>query len=266
MNYSICIETFFPKLGFDKKIDRLIELGFKRIEFWDHRDKDIDAIASLVKAGKVEISTFSGHRKGDLFSKPGFEEYLQEIDASIEAAKKLKAPSLMILSQGLQPDGRALPIGLDTRLKEEDLQARLKFNLQKLATIAEKAEITMLLEPLNSKIDHPGIFLDSSSMAFELVKEIKSPHLKVLYDIYHMQIMEGNIIGTLQKNISLIGYIHIADVPGRHEPGTGELNYGNILRAIRSAGYNGTVGFELFPSKESKEVLEGIRDAFLTGL
>ena len=258
MQYSICLETFFTESDFLERISKVVENGFTRIEFWDHRTKNLDGISKLVNDNSITVSTFSGHRKGELFSVKGFQDYTEEIVESIKIAKRLKTSGLMILSQGLNPDGSGLPIPME--YSYETLVLKLFNNLLKLSRIAEKEKIILYLEPLNSKVDHPGIFLNSSRLAFELVRGINSPFLKVLYDIYHMQIMEGNIINTIEKNLSSIGYIHIADVPGRHEPGTGELNYKNILRMLKDIDFNGTVGFELFPSGKSIKALMGIRD------
>ena len=88
MNYSICIETFFPELGFNERIERVVDFGFDRVEFWDYKDKDITKLKKLVEKGKIEISTFSGHRNGDLFSENAFKIYFDELEASIEVAKK----------------------------------------------------------------------------------------------------------------------------------------------------------------------------------
>jgi hydroxypyruvate isomerase len=122
--------------------------------------------------------------------------------------------------------------------------------LKKLAPRAEKAKVTLLLEALNTRVDHPGNFLSSTGLAAELVGSMASRWIKILYDIYHMQIMEGNLIDTLRNYIDLIRYIHVADVPGRHEPGTGEINFPNVMTALRELGYGGFVGFELSPLQE----------------
>ena len=98
-----------------------------------------------------------------------------------------------------------------------------------------------------------GYFLDGSAAGFDLVRAVDSPRIKLLYDIYHMQVMEGNIIQTLTGNLDVIGHVHVADVPGRHEPGTGELNYANIFAALREAGYDKYVGFEFEPTVPSEE-------------
>jgi hydroxypyruvate isomerase len=99
-------------------------------------------------------------------------------------------------------------------------------------------------------VDHPGNFLSSTAQAAEIVGSVGSRWIKILYDVYHMQIMEGNILSTLRNNMDRIGYIHIADVPGRHEPGTGEINFPNVMKELREMGYNGFVGFELSPLQE----------------
>ncbi|MBR5261383.1 MAG: TIM barrel protein, partial [Oscillospiraceae bacterium] len=112
--------------------------------------------------------------------------------------------------------------------------------------------------PLNVKVDHPGYYLTSSAEAFELVREAGSPNVKVVFDIYHQQISEGNIIPNIRKNIGLIGHFHAADNPGRMEPGTGELNYRKIFAEIDSLGYRGFVGLEYKPSKASAETVADV--------
>jgi hydroxypyruvate isomerase len=127
-----------------------------------------------------------------------------------------------------------------------------------LAPIAEETNVTLALEPLNTLVDHTGNFLTSTRAAAELVELVNSPFIKILYDVYHMQIMEGNIINTLKAYIGAIGYIHIADVPGRHEPGTGEINYPNVFKALEELNYGGIIGFELMPLRDSKEAIRRI--------
>jgi hydroxypyruvate isomerase len=139
--------------------------------------------------------------------------------------------------------------------------------LKSIAPDAEKEEITFVLEPLNTRVDetrsHKNYFLEYPEPAFELTRQVGSEKVKVLYDIYHMQLMAGNVIRTLEKNIDQLGYIHLADVPGSHEPGTGELNHDNILKALNSMGYTGFVGFELLPSETDEKAFEAIKKIFI---
>jgi hydroxypyruvate isomerase len=125
--------------------------------------------------------------------------------------------------------------------------------------LVEREGMTLLLEPLNSVVDHVGYFLDSAKLALQVVRDVGSPNLKLLYDIYHMQIMEGNIVQTISENIQSIGHVHCAGVPGRHELHLGELNYQNIFDKIDELNYEGYVGLEYFPTMKSEESLERLR-------
>jgi hydroxypyruvate isomerase len=167
---------------------------------------------------------------------------------------------LTILSDRV--DGRGIPIPPARPLSTDEKASSIFEGLKQAADLAKAANITLLLEPLNTKVDHPGYTLSHSAQAFEIIRRIGSPHLKVLYDVYHMQIMEGDLIATLTANLSEIGHIHVADVPGRHEPGTGEINYVNIARMLRTAGYDGGIGLECFPQDRSDAAIEAFRNVF----
>ncbi|MGE3269293.1 MAG: hydroxypyruvate isomerase family protein, partial [Chloroflexota bacterium] len=128
-------------------------------------------------------------------------------------------------------------------------------NLTKAAPLCEDAGVVLVTEGLNS-LQTPGFFLDNSTLGFELVDEVGSPAVKFQYDIYHMQIMEGNLIDTIKANIGKIAHIQVADVPGRHEPGTGEINYPNVFKAIDESGYQGYVALEYAPSGDTQAGLD----------
>jgi len=123
--------------------------------------------------------------------------------------------------------------------------------LSNLAPISEKHEITLVL---STHVDHVNNFLADTKDAAALITMVNSKYIKILYDVYHMQVNEGNIIDSITRYIKSIGYIHVADVPGRNEPGTGEINYKNVMEHLRQLDYDGIVGFELFPSRTSMKV------------
>jgi hydroxypyruvate isomerase len=257
MKVSICAEMIYPDLSFPERVDRLRRAGFHTFEFWGWKDKDLQAIESRVKQG-MSVATFSGQRRGSLVEPQDHHGYLEEVQESFQVARRLGCGQLMVLSDQLSPDG-----SVTTRYRPMDAQekiANITLGLKQLAPLAEEQEVTLLLEPLNTLVDHPGYTLNSSRAAFEIVSRVDSRRVKVLYDIYHLQIMEGNVIQTLRDNIQHIGYIHAADVPGRHEPGTGELNYPNILKVIGDMGYQGYLGFEFQPMKQSDDALMVIRE------
>jgi hydroxypyruvate isomerase len=117
----------------------------------------------------------------------------------------------------------------------------------------------VVVEPLNVLVDHPGYYLTASAEGFEILDEVGSQAVKLLFDIYHQQITEGNLLANIVPHIKQIGHFHVADVPGRHEPGTGEINYANVFHAIDKAGYEGFVGLEYWPTVPAADTLRTVR-------
>ena len=126
------------------------------------------------------------------------------------------------------------------------------------AKIAEESGIQMNLEPLNITTDHVGNYLQTTRMAAEMTRLIGSPKLKVLYDAYHMQLNEGSLCDNIRRYADQLGHIHVADAPGRHEPGTGEINYAKVLSCLEESGYTGLIGFELIPETSTLEAVKAI--------
>ena len=236
MQFSLCIDSIYPKENLEKKLNKIKQAGFDFIEFWDWRDKDFN----LIMYSGLKVSNFSGNRISSL-TLDDKEKVIQEVNASIDAAKKLKCDRIMLLSDILEGDGR---VKINPLSSEKKL-LRLYDNLRILVEVAKKRDIMLVIEPLNSLKDHKNYFLYNFLITLELIQSIDSEHLKILYDIYHMQIMEGNILETLQKYHQFIGYIHVANVPYRCEPWIGELDFKFILKEL-SKVYSGFVGFEFF--------------------
>jgi hydroxypyruvate isomerase len=236
MEFSLCIDSIYPEDGLKEKLERIKQAGFKFIEFWDWRDKDFELI---INSG-LKVTNFSGNRVSSL-TLDSKEKVIQEVNDSIDVAKKLKCKRIMLLSDVLEGDGSVK----NNSLSSEKKLICLYDNLKAAVEIAKKRNIMLVIEPLNTLKDHKNYFLDNFQKTLELIQTVNSEHLKILYDIYHMQIMEGNILGTLQKYHQFIGYIHVANVPYRCEPWTGELDYKFILKEF-SKVYSGFVGFEFF--------------------
>jgi len=240
MQYSLCIDSIYPKDNLKEKLEKIKQAGFKFIEFWDWRDKNFN----LIMNSGLKVSNFSGNRISSL-TLDDKEKVIQEVNASIDAAKKLKCVRMMLLSDILEGDGS---VKINSISSEKKL-LRLYDNLRILVEVVKKRDMMLVIEPLNSLRDHKNYFLDNFQITLELIQSIDSEHLKILYDIYHMQIMEGNILETLQKYQQFIGYIHAANVPYRCEPWTGELNFKFILKEL-SKIYSGFVGFEFFVKEQ----------------
>jgi hydroxypyruvate isomerase len=241
MQYSLCIDSINPQENLEEKLTRIKQAGFKFIEFWDWRDKDLEII---INSG-LKVSNFSGNRISSL-TLDNKEKVIQEINTSIDIAKRLKCDRIMLLSDILEGDGS---VKTNSLISEKKL-LRLYDNLRVLVEVAKKRDIMLVIEPLNSLKDHKNYFLDNFLITLELIQSINSEHLKILYDIYHMQIMEGNVLETMQKYHQFIGYIHVANVPYRCEPWIGELDFKFILREL-SKVYSGFVGFEFFVKEKS---------------
>jgi hydroxypyruvate isomerase len=251
---DLCIEPFF--IG-SKTVDKIIkanELGFDAVEFWfwDHefngsdlifKKKEIDEIAAVcgeldVTINDIVVNSPDGSIGGFLTKPEDREKYLDRLRETIEIAHKLKCRKL-ITCTGNEIAGRSFEQQFDCVAE----------TLSRAVEIASKEKITLVLEALNSHVDHAGYFLVSSKTGFDIVKKVDSPYLKLLYDVYHMQIMEGNHIATIRQNSSLIGHYHSAGVPGRNEIYKGEINYLPILEAVDDTGYSGYFGLEYWPSE-----------------
>ncbi len=252
MKASCCIEMIYTEYPFLERIARAADAGFDAVEFWNWDTKDLAAIkAALDKAG-IAVAAFQSNLGGTLIHPDHRQSFVAGIQKSLGKAQEMNCPSMFLLTDELGDD-RSVRFQFPELTAEEKLESVLE-GMKMLAPLAEKAGVTLVLEPLNIHVDHPGYFCSSSQMGLELVREVNSPNIRLLYDIYHMQVMEGNIIHNLTNNLDVIGHVHVADVPGRHEPGTGELNYANILRALQEAGYEGYVGFEFEPTGPSDKI------------
>ena len=253
MKYSACIEMLFQELDFCDRIYAAKEAGFQSVEFWLWQNKDLAGIQKALKETGLTAGIFQGNIEGRMTDPADYNLYIKGVRESVKTAKLLGAKYLFLMSDILQADRSVLEP--PRPISDADKLAATKRVLKTLAPDAEAAGITFVIEPLNTLVDHRGYSLNHSAPAFSIVREIGSPSVRALYDVYHMQIMEGNIIQTLRSNLDAIGYVHIADVPGRHEPGSGEINYRNVFKVLRELGYGGTVGFEFEPTGRSEDVL-----------
>ena len=257
MKASICIETIFTEYPFIERFQYVKEAGFDYAEFWSWDDKDLSSIKSECERLSLKIASFSGDKDYSLIDSAHNEKYLQYLERSMDAANFLGCENLVIHSNALG-EGGAVICDYNGRDKAE-LFSNMQKVLKEAGMLAQRSGVNLVLEALNTNIDHTGNFLNSTAESVKAAASAKNPNVKILYDIYHMQLMEGNIINALSDYFEEIGYIHAADVPGRNEPGTGELNYGNIIKMLDALGYEGVVGFELFPKHASQEAIEAIQ-------
>ncbi len=244
---SVCIDMILTQMPFLERMERVKQLGYPAFEFWEWKNKDVEAIAKKKAELGLEIATMMGSGWKQLNTEDARKTFVSEIQASLAAAKRLGVKTL-IVTTGFE----------DKHLPRAEQHSNYAAALKASAPFAEQAGVTLVLEPLNTKVDHPNYYLQTAREGFEILDEVGSPAVKMLFDIYHHQIMEGNVIQDITKNIAKIAHFHVADVPGRHEPGTGEINYGNVFRAIAASGYQGFVGLEFKPAKSADEALKDV--------
>ncbi|WP_276255911.1 hydroxypyruvate isomerase family protein [Halomontanus rarus] len=256
-NFTLAANTGMV-LGDDDPVEGIAHaaaLGLEAVEFFDIEGADRTAVREASEAHGVDIAASltvgvaaNVGADGDSITDPSLhEEAVADVERSLEMGQELGAETLIVT---VGPERDDLPPGAEHRA--------IVNVLKDAAPAAEDAGITLVLEPLNNPVDHQGYYLDSSYEAYEIVDAVDSPRVKVLYDIYHQQITEGNVIDNVREHAEFIGHYHVADVPGRHEPGTGEINYANVFDAIEETGYDGYVGLEFSPSGDPDEAVEGV--------
>lgn len=253
---SACIEPMYSELPFLERFQAAKDDGFEFVEFWSWTDKDLDAVKAAAEKAGVGISGFNGDADYSLIDPTHKEKYLDFLRRSVAAAQKIGALSVTIHSNALGDGG--IVANHYTELSDTVKLCSMYDMLLECAKIAEESGIAMNLEPLNITTDHVGNFLAHTQMAAEMTRLIGSSKLKVLYDVYHMQLNEGSLCDTIKANADQFGHIHVADAPGRHEPGTGEINYHKVFECLEASGYTGRVGFELMPLTDTKTAAKAI--------
>ena len=260
MKKSICIETVFNEYSFEERFKKVKEAGFDYVEFWTWEDKNINKIKENIKKYNLKIASFSGDKNFSIIDEKNKENYILYILESIKIAEFLECKTLVIHSNALNQDGEVLNSYsyIDNYVKFINIYN----TLMDLKPVVESNNILLVIEALNTKHDHKGNFLKYTKDSANLVRLVNSNNIKLLYDIYHMQIMEDKIIENLYLYKNDIGYIHIADVPGRNEPGTGKINFYEVVKTLNEINYEKIVGFELFPKINSEKAIRAINTFF----
>lgn len=244
MRLSLCLEMLFTNLPFRERPAIAARLGYSAIEFWDWRDKDVAELAAETERLGVTVAAMSGNRRHALIDREARAGLIEEMDQVFAAAKQLNCRRIMMLSDVLNNDGSAATS--PPQSAEEKTEAMI-VNLRAIAHRAAAARITLLLEPLNTAHDHRGCFLNGSAQGVDILKRVDSPNVKLLYDIYHMSMMGEDVLGEIERNLEWIGYLHVADMPGRHQPGTGTIDYQAVNALLGRANYEGFIGMEFSP-------------------
>ncbi len=263
LKYAPHLGMFKHHAGSDpiSQLKFMLDQGFTSFEDNNMKNRNIQTqkkIASFMSKNNMEMGVFVAHKiywkEPNLASgnKEKRTEFLNQIKDSIDVAKRINAKWMTVV-----------PGHLDLKLNMGYQTSNVVESLKMASGILEPHGITMVLEPLNFR-NHPGLFLSESPQAYEICKAVNSPSCKILFDIYHQQIQEGNLIPNIEACWDEIAYFQIGDNPGRNEPNTGEINYKNIFKYIHQRGYNGILGMEHGNSKLKKEGEIAVIEAYKT--
>ncbi len=250
MRICVPVPCFYGKTDFVEAIHRIARLGFDAAETYNWKGLDLDKVRAACEETGVELLSMctTEFRMTDAAYRQAWLDGLKE---SCEAANRVGAKKLIT------------QVGPDTGAPREEQHANIVAALKAAAPILEATGVTIMVEPLNTLYNHPGYYLWSAVEAFDIIHEVNHPLVKVVYDIYHQQVMEGNIINNVTNNLDCIAHLHSAGHPGRIDLQFGENDYKYIFKRIDEAGYTGACGLEYRPTLEPEESLREFRRIYL---
>jgi hydroxypyruvate isomerase len=250
---SVMLWTVFRKLPFDQRLENVAAAGYRAVELGNEyarwSEEDLRGVKSKQRSLGITFDCMAG--SGNLADPGKRESFLGAIRQALPSAAKLECPT-MICTSGNEVAG----------MSHEAQHQSIVEGLKRAAEIVEGKGVTLVLENIDLE-ENPHYFLWSVPEGFQIIREVNHPQVKFLYDFYHAQISGGNLIANLQKNVDRVGTVHIADVPGRHEPGTGEINYNNIYRKLAALNYDGYVAMEFIPTGDPVQSLKRAREEAL---
>jgi hydroxypyruvate isomerase len=248
--FSVMLWTLEKQAPFDRCLEMVAEAGYQGVELTGQFQKwssdETRRVMAKVRALGLTFDMLSGVKAG--FADPsGAAEFMAQATAQIKAAKELESPQINLKSGNR----------IDNVSRSVQHAASIE-NLKRAADLAAANQVQIVVEPIDP-LENPNMYLTSVSEAFEIIRAVDSPQVRVLYDFYHEQRAYGNLIEKLEQNIDLVGLVHIADVPGRHEPGTGEIDYANIYRKLGQLKYNKFITMEFYPTQDPVAILKKAR-------
>jgi hydroxypyruvate isomerase len=249
---SLMLWTVFHRMPFEQRLEKAASAGYHNIELVGEFEKWSDADYQNVARKRRELGIqfdATGGLNRSLTDPAQRDAFLAEVKGILPAMDKLECPALIVLTGNKVPG-----------MSHEAQHASCVEGLKRAADIVAPKGCKILLENIDPE-ENPKYFLTSVAEGFDVIREVDHPHVRFLYDFFHEQISEGNLIEKLEKNIALVDLVHIADVPGRHEPGTGEINYTNIYKKLAELHYDRYAAMEFLPTGDEVESLKAAREA-----
>lgn len=257
MKYCLNIEELFPDMDFYDKFQAAKEAGYDYVEFWAWYGRDLEKIKAQCDKYGVTITGFKGDWDWSLCDNKTAEEFIEWTKKSIETAKFLGCDSLIVHSNSIFDEGSS---NFNDVYSPQRQVANITSTLMRVAPLLEENGVKMYVEPLNNLNHLAGMFLVNARVTADIIRAVNSPNVKMLCDLFHMQIMHGDLTNSMLENLDIMDYIHIADAPDRGQPGTGEINYAFLLNTLKKNGFEGTACFELTPQGSTEDVLKAIAE------
>ena len=249
--FAVNVEMWWTKLPFLDRVRKTAEFGFPAFEMWPYENKDLDELVKLKNELGIELAQFTAWGFTPGMNNPKNEDaFIEKMKASCEVAHKLGCKKMTVVAGNLQKG-----------MTQEQMLAQVTKALKRAAPILEKNKVMAILEPMNGRVDHPGHCLYGSPDAVRICREVDSEFVKINWDLYHMQITEGDLCGRMKEGFDQIGYLQLADHPGRNEPGTGEIHYNRVLKQALDLGYQDFVGLECRPKTTELKAALGVAAA-----
>ncbi len=238
--FAVNVEMWFGRKPFLEKIELAAQYGFPAIEFWPYEGKPVAEAAKLLKEKNVAVSQFTAWPFGTTLNNPAsdHEDFARKIQESCDVADQLSCNLFTVVI------GNDIP-----GVTQSEMHAAAIRGLKKVARVCEQRRKTIMIEPMTPR-NHPNHCLYGGEHAIEICRAVGSPSVKINWDLYHMQIVDGDLCMRMREGWDYIGYLQLADNPGRHEPGTGEVCYTRVFREIAALGYPGYVGLECVPETD----------------
>lgn len=257
MKYCLNIEELFPDIDFYDKFKAAKDAGYEYVEFWGWYGRDVKKIKEECDRNGVKITGFKGDWDWSLCDSATRKEFIEWTKKSIATAKELGCDSLIVHSNSIFDDGSS---DFSGQYSAQRQIANMTGTLVHVAPLLEESGIKMYLEPLNNRGNLEGMFLVDARVTADVIRAVDSPNVKMLCDLFHMQLMHGDLANCMLDNLDIMDYIHIADAPDRGQPGTGEINYAFLLNTLKAHGFEGVACFELTPQGSTEDVLNAISE------
>ncbi len=261
MKRSVSIKFMWSDLPWPERVRRAAAAGFDRVELWDWREPDdIEALAAVARDEGIEIAGFFGHHQGGLANPDDLGLVLDALGEAVEVAERVGADQLHVFSDGMRrPEGH---VTKPPPLTRDERQLAAVLALRECLRLIDGKPMQLCVESINT-VHVPGYFLADSDMAVALCREVGDPQVTMFFDCFHQQLVGGRLTDHLRHTLPYVSSVHVANVPGRHHPGAGEINFHHIRHVLDEAGYDRQLTFEVVPiDGDSEGAVAGIKEVF----